>query len=1159
MLLFCLIIGISLGAVTTVWNPGANPSGTGLWIQPANWTGGVAPMTQDGDWKVVFNINGARECVLDTTVTVHQLVMGDGGTLNGNYLRLVSGAYLTSGIAADGTTNWTAIGYNRSATLVIETGAVLETKSYILIGRDGSDTANPYPSYLNINGGVAKINGNCILGNADSTKADGGGHVTVDGGGRLEAVSLSIVNTSIGRSFLDIRNGTVLLNGDQSTVLGNLIASGLVMAYGGEGKVMYDYNVTHAGKTTIRAIAPVEGDLDGDFDVDLMDLRVLADNWLYPDCGNPAILDEWCKVDFRDFSAMSANWMSGYVTHWHIAETLYPTDDLIVTPHYAENLGIVGDGVTDVTEALQQALISVSNLGGGALFLPAGQYKISGNLTIPAKVVLRGDWQKPSVSGPVSGTILMAYAGRGDETAAPFIGLGNSAGVKGITIWYPEQMAEDIQPYPPSLQLLSGSNQGVEDVTFVNCYIGFSNYMAGSITASPFVRQIYGTPLKLGIEFDNLADVGRLETVHFSPEYWKNSGLPNAPTAGQHTSWIYQNGTGVRFGRIDWSYSSYVTVEGYNVGLKLWPTRQPDSTSRPNGQSYGFTLRNCQTGVYIIETSYAGYMCTRFVMDEVETGIYLAPSTLADATLFHTCTINASNYAVLNEGQKRVLMTGCTIQNGQVRFNEGYLSVTNSEFNSPSGNHVVLNSGTRGATLMGNRFGRSPQIVDNTPNPVYIDHTPIPMTPLPAYNFKKPEQAFTAAQNDLFVVTYPPYNAAANGVTDDTGAFQAALADAEANGGGIVFVPGGTYRLNGMLTVPTGVELRGIFDIPHGTSARGSLLETYAGKNEVNGTPFIQIEPCAGIRGLTIHYPGQVYDAADTVNYGMTPYPFMIRALGADVYVINVSSTIPYQLLDLATYKCDRHYVDHMISTALLTGIHVSNGAEDGQIQNCQFNPSAYTHQTSYYASIPANTSAGIHAILWRQSRPYIFGNVSRQVIHQNFVFGGLYGVHLVEENGQSPSGYCLGMGVDQCTNALQIDSIGDDGLDMINSQIVTVNCTGGRYLEVGPSFDDRFRMFCSAGWGCHAVSADINGGDVELQLFHLARDAESTVFSIRNNAQLRNIGGNLTDYLDGTRPYVGIDSTASAEFIGNIIRTPSSNMPQNTFNITSTGNVRVP
>ncbi len=85
-----------------------------------------------------------------------------------------------------------------------------------------------------------------------------------------------------------------------------------------------------------------------------------------------------------------------------------------------------------------------------------------------------------------------------------------------------------------------------------------------------------------------------------------------------------------------------------------------------------------------------------------------------------------------------------------------------------------------------------------------IDHTPVAVTPLPAYDFKKPAQAHTAAKGDLFVVTEPPYNAPADQSSDATPAFQAALNDAGANGGGIVFVPGGDYRLNGTLMVPTG-------------------------------------------------------------------------------------------------------------------------------------------------------------------------------------------------------------------------------------------------------------------------------------------------------------------------------------------------------------------
>jgi hypothetical protein len=148
--------------------------------------------------------------------------------------------------------------------------------------------------------------------------------------------------------------------------------------------------------------------------------------------------------------------------------------------------------------------------------------------------------------------------------------LNHSAGVNGVSIWYPEQLPNDIQPYPPAIA--RGGGATIENITFVNPYIGYTTYVDGT-TARPFVRNVHGTPLKTGIEFDCLADIGRIETVHFSPDYWADSGLANAPTAGEHAAWIYNNGTGMIVRRIDWSYSCYVTVEGYNIGLALRPGR----------------------------------------------------------------------------------------------------------------------------------------------------------------------------------------------------------------------------------------------------------------------------------------------------------------------------------------------------------------------------------------------------------------------------------------------------------------------------------------------------------------------------------------------------------------------------------------------------------
>jgi hypothetical protein len=375
----------------------------------------------------------------------------------------------------------------------------------------------------------------------------------------------------------------------------------------------------------------------------------------------------------------------------------------------------------------------LGNLGGGALFLPAGHYRVSGNLVIPSGVTLRGDWRQPAPGQPLVGTVLKAYAGRGNENAAPFIKLNNSAGVNGISIWYPEQLPNDIQPYPPTLG--NGGGATVENVTLVNAYFGYTSYVNGT-TARPFLRHIYGTPLKTGIEFDCLADIGRVETVHFSPAYWAGSSLANAPTNGEHAAWLYQNGTGMIVRRIDWSYSCYVTVEGYNIGFALRPGRVDGKL--PNGQSYGFNLIGCKTGVHIEASAYAGYQFTRFNIQGAETGIRLEP-TAQESTMFHTCTIDASGAALRGEGTNaRVLMMSCDIQQGPIQMEQGYLSIINSDFSAAAASHIELGDKVRGATVLGNRFPGGTRIVDNTDYPVTINHTPLAVDPLPAYDYRKP-------------------------------------------------------------------------------------------------------------------------------------------------------------------------------------------------------------------------------------------------------------------------------------------------------------------------------------------------------------------------------------------------------------------------------------
>jgi hypothetical protein len=570
----------------------------------------------------------------------------------------------------------------------------------------------------------------------------------------------------------------------------------------------------------------------------------------------------------------------------------------------------------------------------------------------------------------------------------------------------------------------------------------------------------------------------------------------------------------------------------------------------PNGQCYAFNLLNCATGIYLEDIAYAGMQFTRFNITNAGVGVFCA-SGAGDTALFQSCDIQASDWAVRSLSTTALLFQNCDFQSGGIRLDSaGDLSVLNCDFGPTAGNHVELGASVR-ASLVGNRFTGGARILNNSARVVYVDHQPLNLDVMPDYAFAKSTNSHKPGTTNLYIVTAAPYNAVADGITDATAAFQSSLSNAAAGGGGIVFVPAGNYRLNGNLTVPSGVELRGIYELPHSTKGLGSVLHVYPGRNQANGTPFLQLQANAGIRGLSFHYPEQIYNTNDLVSLGMVPYPFLLRGLGSNVYIINAAATVPWQLLDLATVRCDNHYVDYIWSTALRTGITVGEGSTDGQIQNCQLNPSAYAHAGPYYDSIPDSPTPVLTSLLWRQAEPYVLGNVVRQVFHQNFVFGGVRGVVLTNESGVGPQGWSLGMGVDQSVTSLRVEALGSGGFDCINNQLVSVDNSVGRYIETGNSLGGTLRLFGTACWGNPYVSVVVNSGQLNLHSFHNNAPG-SMAFDINGVGKLRCLGGTA---INSVATFLQRDAGATAEFAGNILNTATAQMPKSSASVDATGN----
>jgi hypothetical protein len=190
--------------------------------------------------------------------------------------------------------------------------------------------------------------------------------------------------------------------------------------------------------------------------------------------------------------------------------------------------GAVGDGLADDTAAIQAALDAAGAEGGGVVFLPKGEYRVEGHLTLPERVTLEGTWRAPVRGLPAGkdGSVLLAFAGQGDAEGEPFIKMGTSSTLKGLSIFYPEQIrANPPHAYPWTVQTNGATdNITILDVTMVNPYkaVDLGTYPAGR----HLVRNLYAYPLYQGLYVNQCYDVGRLENIHFWP-FWDID--PNSP------------------------------------------------------------------------------------------------------------------------------------------------------------------------------------------------------------------------------------------------------------------------------------------------------------------------------------------------------------------------------------------------------------------------------------------------------------------------------------------------------------------------------------------------------------------------------------------------------------------------------------------------------
>jgi len=266
--------------------------------------------------------------------------------------------------------------------------------------------------------------------------------------------------------------------------------------------------------------------------------------------------------------------------------------------------GAKGDGASDDTAAFQRALDAAGDAGGGVVNVSAGTYRIMGTLTIPRAVTLQGVFHAPPTDRGgqplrLDGTVLQAFANRGNAEGEPFIRLGGEmATLAGVIIHYPEWRREDVPPlpYPPAVGAKGVNDVAVLDCLIVNAYEGIHF----DRTARFIVRNVFGYPSYRGLYVDACYDIGRVENCHFWP--FGVAYNPNDP----YCLWVNTQGVAFEFARTDWQYVLNTFCFGYGVGYKFSKTKN----GACNGNFLGIGADSCRRAILVEDCQEPGLLIT---------------------------------------------------------------------------------------------------------------------------------------------------------------------------------------------------------------------------------------------------------------------------------------------------------------------------------------------------------------------------------------------------------------------------------------------------------------------------------------------------------------------------------------------------------------------
>ncbi len=612
-----------------------------------------------------------------------------------------------------------------------------------------------------------------------------------------------------------------------------------------------------------------------------------------------------------------------------LIDTVYETEGVVLADYIIDTAnGADPTGVADSTTAIQSVLDTCAENGGGTVFLPRGRYLVSSQIRVPSFVYLVGDWNDPDAEdfNGEYGTIIVAdVAPAEEETRNPILAdrddiyanfpalfrMGGSAGLIGVTIWYPEQDINNVTPYPFAIEIPSFAGDGghinhmattVKNVTFINCYKGIIGGATASVYSGGYaaafeqvhLENIKGTFLYQGFQLYIASEAGVVKNLSISNDYWKNSTLCSVD-GDKLDEYTMKYTTGMLLGDLEWLFFDDITIRDVCIGVRLYDgiRRFFTNTIYFIGQFYRLDVRNTQTALRVDN------MMPNF-------GVTIAESYLEGST-----------YSI-------------------------------NELDETTSVVKLVNT-----TLVGDTYGDS--IVISGAEDAYATlkaEGKLATTDCPAL----PE-----AVGAVYDVCRD-YGADNTAATDASAAIQQALDDARANGGGIVYLKAGCYWLDQPLTVYDNTLLKGAASASThdqiGMSKGTALMGNYGYATEEfmaeNMTALITLQGTnSGMQGIRIIYPDNK-PAPRLTDKQYKLHSYTVRILGENAYIAQCSILgVPYGVEIVNTKGV---VITELSGAYYKVGVHVVNCQDvylDELLENaavvCRIGYVSYPALTEYF------------------------------------------------------------------------------------------------------------------------------------------------------------------------------------------------------------------